>query len=72
MVFIKHNSLKSDIHFNPIFIPCFLGSMFLRVRRFFRVQVFPGTGFSGSKLFWVRVQVLEVALKNHVLTLHDS
>ena len=41
MVFVKHNSLKSDIFFNPIFIP----------------------GFSGSRFFRVRVQVLEVALK---------
>ena len=41
MVFIKHNSLMSDIHFNPIFIPCFLGP------KFFRVQVFLGLGFSG-------------------------
>ena len=41
MVFVKHNSLKSDIFFNPIFIPGFSGS------RFFRVQVFQGPGFSG-------------------------
>ena len=34
------NSRKADIFFNPIFIPCFSGSMF----------------------FWVRVQVLEVAI----------
>ena len=32
MVFIKHNSLKLDIHFNPILIPYFLGSKFLRVQ----------------------------------------
>ena len=40
MVFVKHNSLKSDKFFNPIFIPGFLGS------KFFRVQVFkdPGQG----------------------------
>ena len=31
MVFIKDNSLKRDI-FNPIFIPCFSGSRFFRVR----------------------------------------
>ena len=47
MVFIKHNSLKSDIFLNPIFIPCFSGS------RFFRVQVFlgpgPGSGFRFQK-----------------------
>ena len=53
MVFIKHNSLTSDIDFNPIFITCFSGS------RFARVQVFLGTGFSGSES---RVQVLEVAV----------
>ena len=43
MVFIKHNSLKSGIFFNRIFIPGFSGS------RFFRVQVFQGPGFSGSR-----------------------
>ena len=48
MIFIKHNYLKSDIFFNPIFIPCFSASMF------FRVQVFQGSGFSG---FGSRVQV---------------
>ena len=49
MVFVKHNFLKSDIFFNPIFIPDFSGS------RFFSVQVFQGPGFleSGSR---VRVQ----------------
>ena len=26
MVFVKHNSLKSDMFFNPIFIPGFSGS----------------------------------------------
>ena len=31
MVFVKHNSLKSDISFNPIFIPGFSGSRFFRV-----------------------------------------
>ena len=69
MVFVKHNSLKSYIFFNPIFIPGFSGS------RFFRVQVFQGPGFSGSKFFRVQdpgpgsrsgsrvwVQVLEVAM----------
>ena len=70
---IKHNFLKSDIHFNPIFIPCFLGSKFLRVQvfqgpvfsssRFFRIQVFLGRGFSesGSR---VLVQVLEIAFQH--------
>ena len=56
MVFIKHNSQKWDIFFNPIFIPCFSGS------RFFRFQVFQGPGFSGSgSRVWV--QVLEVAVR---------
>ena len=36
MVLIKHNYLKSDIFFNPIFIPGFSGSRFFRVR----IQVF--------------------------------
>ena len=43
MVFIKHNSLKSGIFFNPIFIPGFSGP------RIFRVQVFQGLGFSRSE-----------------------
>ena len=79
MVFIKHNSLKSDIFFDLIFIPGFLGS------RFFSVQVFQGPGFSGSGSkvqglgpvsasrvqgprsgSRVRVQVLEVAEHSHV------
>ena len=60
MVFIKHNSLKSGIFFNPIFIPGFSGS------RFFRVQVFQGPGFSGSGSR-VRVQVLEVAIFQNIL-----
>ena len=51
MVFVKHNSLKSDIFFNPIFILGFSGS------RFFRVQLFQGTGFSGSRFF--RVQIFQ-------------
>ena len=64
MVFVKHNSLKSDIFFNPIFIPGF------SEYRFFRVQVFQGLGpWSGSRVQGpgsssgsrVRVQVLEVA-----------
>ena len=50
MIFVKHNSLKLDKFFNPIFIPGFSGS------RFFRVQVFQGPGFSGSMFFRVRVQ----------------
>ena len=48
MVFIKHNSLKSDLYFNPISIPCFSGS------RFFRVQVFQDPGFSGSRFLGCR------------------
>ena len=52
MVLIKHNSLKSDISFNPIFIPGFSGS------RFLRVQVFQSPGFSGSRFFRVQIQAL--------------
>ena len=65
MVFIKHNSLKSDIYFNSTFIPCFLGSKFLRVQiflspgfsesKFFLVQVFSEAGFSGSRFFWFKI-----------------
>ena len=45
MVFVKHNSLKSDIFFDPIFIPGFSES------RFFRVQVFQGPDpGSGSRV----------------------
>ena len=45
MIFLKQNSLKPDIFFNPIFISCFSECVF------FRVQVFQSTGFSGSSLF---------------------
>ena len=65
MVFVKHASLKLDIFFNQIFIPCFSGSRFFKVQvfqsagfsgsRFLRVQVFFGPGFSGSRFFWVQV-----------------
>ena len=61
MVFIEHNSLTSDIFFNPIFFPCFSGFMLFRVQVFqspglFRVQVFqvfqgPGPGFRSSLFF---------------------
>ena len=75
MGLIKHNYLKSDIFFNPIFIPGFSESRFFRVK-VFRVQVFrvwlqgPGSG-SGFRVrvqspgSWsrVRVQVVEVAIK---------
>ena len=77
MVFIKHNSLKPDIFFNPIFIPCFSGSRFFRIQvfmgplfpgsRFFRFQVFLGPGFSGSG-YRVRVLVLEVAYFETLMT----
>ena len=49
MAFLEHNSLNSDIIFNPICIPCFSESTF------FRVQVFQGPSFSGSRLFKVQV-----------------
>ena len=56
MVFIRHNSLKSDMFlirylFHVFQDTCFSGS------RFFRVQVFQGPGFSGSRFF--RVQVFQ-------------
>ena len=62
MVFIKYNSLKSDIQFNPIFITGFFRSKFLGQfqgqgfsgYRFFMIQVFPGRRFSGSNFFWVK------------------
>ena len=34
MVFIKHNSLKSDIFFNLVIISCFSGFMLFRVKAF--------------------------------------
>ena len=52
MALMKHNYLKSDIFFNPTFIPCFLGPGFYS----------PGTE-SGSRF---RVQVIEVAQKARV------
>ena len=63
MVFIKHNSLKSNIFFNPIFIPQFSGFML------FWVQIFQGPGFSGSGSRG-RVHVLEVANFKTVNLLH--
>ena len=48
MVLIKHNTLKSDIFFNSIFIPGFSGS------RFLRVQVFQGPGLGSG--FCVELQ----------------
>ena len=71
MVFVKHNSLKSDIFLIPYLVyvfqdSCFSGPRFFRVQvfqspgfsgsRFFRVQVFQGLSFSGSRFFRVRVQ----------------
>ena len=73
MVFVKHNSLKSDIFFNPIFIPAFQGPGFSE-SRFFRVQVFQDPVFSvsafGSRVQGpgsasrFRAQVLEVVIQN--------
>ena len=61
MVFTKYNSLKSDIRFNPIFrIQVFEGHGF-RGPRFFWVQNFLDTDFSGSGSR-VQVHVLEVAV----------
>ena len=55
MVFIEHNSLKSDIFLIPYLFhifqdSCFSGSMFSTV------QVFQGLGFPRSRFFRVRVQ----------------
>ena len=59
IVFVKHNSLKSDIFLILYLFQVFQGSGFSE-SRFFRFQVFQGPGpGSGSR---VRVQVLEVAL----------
>ena len=51
---IKHNSLKSDIFFHPIYIQCFPGSMFFRVW----VQG-PGSGFRSSliELLFKKIQI---------------
>ena len=46
MVLIKHNYLKSDIFFNPIFIPGFSGSSFLGSGS--RVQG-PGPSYRSSR-----------------------
>ena len=55
MIFIKYSSLKSDTFFSLIFIPCFSGSMFLRVR-FSSVQVLQGPVPLGSRFFRVQIQ----------------
>ena len=44
---MKHNYLKSDIFFNPIFIPCFSG-LGVSGSRFFWVQIV-GSGFLRSR-----------------------
>ena len=48
MVLIKHNYLKSDIFFDPIFIPGFSGSRFLRSGSRIRIQG-PGPGYGSSR-----------------------
>ena len=48
MVFIEHNSLKSDIFLIPYLFHVFQDSYFSG-SRFFRVQVFQIPGFSGSR-----------------------
>ena len=52
MVLIEHKYLKSDIFFNPIFIPGFSGSRFFRVQGF-RVGV---QGPDPRSRAWVQVQ----------------
>ena len=49
MVLIKHNSLKSDIFFNPIFVPGFQGQGFSGSGSRVRVQG-PGPGFRSSQI----------------------
>ena len=56
MVFVKHNSQKSDIFLIPYLVYVFQDSCFSGPR-FFRVQVFQSPGFSGSRFF--RVQVFQ-------------
>ena len=66
MVFVKHNSLRSDIFFNSIFIPGFSGS------RFFRVQVFqgPGPGFRSSPFYAVNQRLIKSnKLENYVMNI---
>ena len=54
-ILLRHNSLKSDIFFNPTYIPCFPGSVFFRVQGFQGL----GPGFRSSliKLHLTRIQV---------------
>ena len=64
MVFIKHNSLKSDIYFNSTFIPCFLGSKFLRVQDFqgpdfSEFRFFPSPSFSWSRFFQRQFKIFQ-------------
>ena len=60
MVFIEHNSLKSDIFLIPYLFYVFQGPGFSGFR-YFWIQNLQGPGFSmcGSRF---RVQVLEVAV----------
>ena len=53
MVFIEHNSLKSDIFLIPYLFHVFQDSCFSG-SRFFRVQIFQSPGFSGSRFFSVQ------------------
>ena len=52
MVFVEHNSPKSDIFLIPYLFHVFQDSCFSG-SRFFRVQIFQSPGFSGSRFFWV-------------------
>ena len=60
MVLIKHNYLKPDIFFNPIFIPGFSEPTFLGSGSRVRVRV-QGLGQGPGFGFRVRVQVIEIA-----------
>ena len=59
MVFIKHNSLRSDMFLNPYLFHVFQDSCFSGFR-FFRVQVFqcPGPGFRSRQNFEIHLAKL--------------
>ena len=72
MVLMKHNSLKSDIFFNPIFVPGFSGSRFFWVRGpspVSRVQgPDPGSGSRFQKQPWIScMSKLFFACKKYII-----
>ena len=74
MVFVKYNSIKSDIFFNPIFIPGF------SVPRFFRVQFqgsdpgcrvqAPGPGFRSSRIYVIKFHMINSHNANKSITIY--